>query len=124
MKLPFWLLVLLFHHARTGAWNLEGAAELHWSDGDRWSATVELPAGRVVEYKYVVLDGSGNYASAWQVPTIPEAAHDELRSTAHASRTPSISMQLAPGTMSGQGLRCLDELLPCREHSSMNLCIQ
>ena len=40
--------------------------ELKWSEGDNWHTTVSLPAGGVVEYKYVLLDHSGQHAVAWQ----------------------------------------------------------
>ncbi len=41
------------------------AADLTWAEGDNWHTTVDLPSGSLVEYKYVVLDGSGQ-AVAWQ----------------------------------------------------------
>ena len=40
--------------------------ELRWSSGDKWSAVVEIPAGAIVEYKYVLLEGDGLSAIAWQ----------------------------------------------------------
>jgi len=49
-----------------GAWDITQAPELRWNDGDRWSATVELPTARVVEYKFVVLESDGSHAAAWQ----------------------------------------------------------
>eukprot|EP00887_Chlorella_sp_A99_P007942 scaffold12.g7942.t1 len=49
-----------------GAWQLAPAPELRWSEGDNWHATVELIAGGVCEYKYVLLDHSGQHAIAWQ----------------------------------------------------------
>lgn len=48
-----------------GNWILADAVSLTWSDGDMWNATVELPAGAVVEYKYVVV-GAGGHAVSWQ----------------------------------------------------------
>ena len=48
-----------------GAWSLSQAAALTWAEGDNWHTTVDLPSGSLVEYKYVVLDGSGQ-AVAWQ----------------------------------------------------------
>ena len=45
---------------------LISGAELAWSEGDMWNVVVELPAGSVVEYKYVVLDKGGMHAIAWQ----------------------------------------------------------
>lgn len=49
-----------------GNWMLSNAAELKWSENDMWHATVDVPAGSIVEYKYVVLDSSGTHAVAWQ----------------------------------------------------------
>lgn len=40
--------------------------ELEWSSGDKWIAIVEIPAGAIVEYKYVLLEGDGLKAIAWQ----------------------------------------------------------
>jgi hypothetical protein len=48
-----------------GAWVLADAVPLEWGDGDQWHAAVDLPAGSVVEYKYVVV-GTGGHAAAWQ----------------------------------------------------------
>jgi len=48
-----------------GAWSLSQAADLTWAEGDNWHTTVDLPSGSLVEYKYVILDGSGQ-AAAWQ----------------------------------------------------------
>lgn len=41
--------VLLLFFA--GAWDLNKAVELKWSEGDRWVMTMDLPAGAVYEYK-------------------------------------------------------------------------
>lgn len=41
------------------------AVRMQWSEGDVWTATVALPAGSRLEYKYVVLDPSGRPAR-WQ----------------------------------------------------------
>ena len=49
-----------------GSWNLSQGAELEWSPGDKWNVIAELPAGSVVEYKYVCLEGDGVHAIAWQ----------------------------------------------------------
>ena len=49
-----------------GKWVLAQGPELKWSEGDNWHTTVSLPAGGVVEYKYVLLDHSGQHAVAWQ----------------------------------------------------------
>lgn len=35
--------------------------------GDNWTATVQLPAGGVFEYKYVVIDHNTKQAISWQV---------------------------------------------------------
>ncbi|KAK9802867.1 hypothetical protein WJX72_002038 [[Myrmecia] bisecta] len=53
-------------HEHLGAWQLIDGPELHWSDGDRWHVDVQLPAGSVYEYKYVLLEGNGTHAIAWQ----------------------------------------------------------
>lgn len=44
---------------------LTDGVQLAWSEGDLWNATVDLPAGTVTEYKYVVV-GQGGHAAAWQ----------------------------------------------------------
>ncbi len=51
---------------QTGTWDLGRAPELCWSEGDRWSVTVDLPTNRIVEYKFVVLSSDGVNASSWQ----------------------------------------------------------
>ena len=48
-----------------GRWILADGSPLVWSDGDQWNVTVEIPAGTVVEYKYVVV-GQGGHAVSWQ----------------------------------------------------------
>ncbi|KAL4858279.1 Phosphoglucan [Chlorella vulgaris] len=53
-------------HQELGGWALATAPELKWSQGDNWHTTAHLPAGGVVEYKYVLLDHSGNHPVAWQ----------------------------------------------------------
>lgn len=45
---------------------LSDGLELKWSPNDMWNATVELPAGAIVEYKYVLLENDGSRAIAWQ----------------------------------------------------------
>ncbi|GAB4813201.1 hypothetical protein N2152v2_000247 [Parachlorella kessleri] len=74
-KVRFWLkyraewgqrLKVVGTHESLGGWVLTGAPELKWSEGDNWHATVELPTGCIVEYKYVLLDHSGQHAIAWQ----------------------------------------------------------
>lgn len=49
-----------------GTWALDKSIELAWSEGDNWHCIVDIPAGKVVEYKYVLLDHSGHHAIAWQ----------------------------------------------------------
>ncbi|PNW79451.1 hypothetical protein CHLRE_09g415600v5 [Chlamydomonas reinhardtii] len=53
-------------HAKLGNWDINKALVLSWTDGDRWVATIELPAGSVYEYKYVLVDHDGRSALAWQ----------------------------------------------------------
>ncbi|KAG2483610.1 hypothetical protein HYH03_017552 [Edaphochlamys debaryana] len=53
-------------HPKLGNWDINKALDLHWSEGDRWLATIELPAGSVYEYKYVLVDHDGRQALAWQ----------------------------------------------------------
>jgi hypothetical protein len=49
----------------SGAWVAGNAAEMRWSEGHIWIATVPLPASGIVEYKYVLLNGAGQPIS-WQ----------------------------------------------------------
>eukprot|EP00892_Ulva_mutabilis_P000197 jgi/Ulvmu1/10178/UM006_0134.1 len=49
-----------------GNWQHKAAPEMQWSDGHKWNVTVEVPAGHVVEYKYVVLQPDGLTALQWQ----------------------------------------------------------
>ena len=42
-----------------GGWEVGRAPELHWGEGDVWSASVELPAGAAVNYKFIVVQGPG-----------------------------------------------------------------
>lgn len=39
-----------------GGWKLGRAVRMRWSQGHVWSATVELPAGASIEYKFAVQD--------------------------------------------------------------------
>ena len=50
----------------TGSWQLRDGPDLRWTEGDNWRATVELPAGTVYEYKYVLLDAYSGHALSWQ----------------------------------------------------------
>lgn len=45
-------------HETLGAWQLDGAARCSWKEGDVWEASVDLPAGAELEYKFVVADPS------------------------------------------------------------------
>lgn len=38
-------------HPMLGSWDVNKALQLQWTEGDRWVATIELPAGAVYEYK-------------------------------------------------------------------------
>lgn len=38
-------------HPSLGDWNLDAAPQMSWSDGDTWSADVEIEAGRRIEFK-------------------------------------------------------------------------
>lgn len=49
-----------------GKWLVSQGGELEWSSGDKWNVILEIPAGAIVEYKYVLLEGDGLSAIAWQ----------------------------------------------------------
>lgn len=49
-----------------GMWDALAAPELRCTGSDLWQATLQLPAGCIVEYKYVILDHSGRNVLAWQ----------------------------------------------------------
>ncbi|GIL47784.1 hypothetical protein Vafri_3909 [Volvox africanus] len=53
-------------HPKLGSWDINKALVLNWTEGDRWVATVELPAGAVYEYKYVLVDHDSRATLAWQ----------------------------------------------------------
>lgn len=40
--------------------------DLSWTQGNNWRAVIELPAGTVYEYKYVLLDSQSGQALTWQ----------------------------------------------------------
>jgi Starch binding domain len=74
VKVRFWLqfrvefgqsIVVVGGSPDLGNWVLADGVPLAWSEGDMWNATVDLPAGTVTEYKYVVV-GQGGHAAAWQ----------------------------------------------------------
>lgn len=49
--------VLVGSHERLGAWCLDtGAVRMAWTVGNDWSATLELPLGAELEYKFAVVD--------------------------------------------------------------------
>lgn len=47
---------LVGSHEALGAWQLDKAVAATWSEGHQWSASVELPAGAQLEFKFVVSD--------------------------------------------------------------------
>lgn len=49
-----------------GNWQHKAAPEMQWSDGHKWTVTVEVPSEYIVEYKYVVLQPDGLTALQWQ----------------------------------------------------------
>ena len=52
-------------HDALGAWDLDKAAAMTWTEGSVWKLAVELPAGGVFFYKYVVRDANGDVVR-WQ----------------------------------------------------------
>ena len=57
-------LFIVGSHRQMGEWNQHQALPLQWSDGGNWYTDLELPAGGVVFYKYVVKQADGEYR--WQ----------------------------------------------------------
>ena len=51
-------------HERLGAWDLAAAVPAAWSEGHAWTATVELPLGAEIEYKFAVVDP--RHAPTWE----------------------------------------------------------
>ena len=49
-----------------GAWQLRDGPDLSWTEGNNWRAVIELPAGTVHEYKYVLLNSHSGQALNWQ----------------------------------------------------------
>ncbi|XP_051226613.1 uncharacterized protein [Lolium perenne] len=47
-----------------GLWDPTKAAALEWSEGHVWTATMDLPANRAVEFKFLLQDPSGHVS--WQ----------------------------------------------------------
>eukprot|EP00884_Botryococcus_braunii_P010877 jgi/Botrbrau1/19791/Bobra.0124s0039.1 len=48
-----------------GEWRLEKAAQMSWSEGDMWKASVKLQGGQVYEYKYALVNSQGQPVN-WQ----------------------------------------------------------
>lgn len=58
MQVPFGQeLTICGSAAQLGGWDLDKALKMTWSEGDRWQATVELPSGAGVEWKFVQMGG-------------------------------------------------------------------
>ena len=57
-------LFIVGSHKKMGEWNQHHALPMQWSDGGNWFTDLELPAGGVVFYKYVVKQANGAYR--WQ----------------------------------------------------------
>lgn len=49
---------LVGSHEALGSWQVDKAVPATWSEGHQWSASVELPAGAQLEFKFVVADPS------------------------------------------------------------------
>lgn len=49
-------LVLVGSTDSLGGWELARAPHMTWNEGDLWTATIELPAGTHVEYKFALWD--------------------------------------------------------------------
>lgn len=55
LQVDFGQQVLLVGDApQLGSWELGNAPHMSWSEGDTWTATVDLPEGASVEYKFVL----------------------------------------------------------------------
>ena len=57
-------LFVIGSHEKLGAWNIDAAPAMEWTEGGVWQGEVELPAGGVFFYKYVVRKADGGYR--WQ----------------------------------------------------------
>lgn len=57
---------LIGSHPSLGSWQLDKAPVMEWSPGHVWVHTAELPAGSVVEYKYVVTQHGAFGGQSWQ----------------------------------------------------------
>lgn len=49
-------LVLVGSAEQLGSWQLEHAPTMTWGEGDVWTASLELPAGANIEYKFALTD--------------------------------------------------------------------
>jgi len=56
---------VLGNHENMGAWDPSRAAALEWTEGHAWKTSVELPAGGVFFYKYIVVRDDGEIVR-WQ----------------------------------------------------------
>lgn len=102
-----------------GGWQLEGGLPLTWSEGHCWSATVPLPLGADVEFKFVITDprhaplwesgvnrslmvsaGAASLAGAWEKPMEGAAAQSQSLATPAASVQPSAAQLLSIPTSS------------------------
>ena len=57
-------LFVIGSHEKLGAWRIEAATPMTWTEGGVWQGEVDLPAGGVFFYKYVVKKADGGYR--WQ----------------------------------------------------------
>ena len=70
-------------HPCLGGWDSSRAPRMEWSEGGLWSCELELPAGSVHEYKYVVCGANGR-VKEWQggnngvIPVPLEAGSEAL----------------------------------------------
>ncbi len=46
-------------HEALGGWEVGRAPALEWSEGHVWTATLDLPAGEEMEYKFVIVKHCG-----------------------------------------------------------------
>jgi hypothetical protein len=82
-------LVLVGSTDALGGWELARAPHMTWNDGDVWTATIELPAGTHVEYKFALWDPHNppvwencpNRAFSVPAATVVTCAWDEPEST-------------------------------------------
>ena len=86
---------------------LAQGAELQWSANDMWNTIVELPAGAIVEYKYVLLENDGARAIAWQRGnnSVLAVGHadDDVEVYDNWEASPGASVVAAGGTSTREG---------------------